>query len=81
MDANSAVDAAATATNHLLLIGDWNNYLIADRVGMSIEFVPHVFNTNANLPMAVRGWFAYWRTGADSLVDGAFRMLAVTTAA
>ena len=81
MDANSAVDAAATATNHLLLLGDWNQYLIADRVGMSIEFVPHVFNTNANLPMAVRGWFAYWRVGADSLVDGAFRLLAVTTAA
>lgn len=81
MDAYSAVDAAATAVNHLLLIGDWNQYLIADRVGMSVEFVPHVFNTNANLPMAVRGWFAYWRTGADSLVDGAFRLFTLTTAA
>lgn len=81
MDAYSAVDAAATAVNHLLVIGDWNQYLIADRVGMSVEFVPHVFNTGNNLPMAVRGWFAYWRTGADSLVDGAFRMLTLTTAA
>lgn len=81
MDAYSSVDTAATAVNHLLLIGDWNQYLIADRVGMSVEFVPHVFNTNANLPMAVRGWFAYWRVGADSLVDAAFRLLTVTTAA
>jgi len=81
MDANSSVNAAATAANHILLLGDWNQYLIADRVGMSIEFVPHVFNTGNNLPMAVRGWFAYWRVGADSLVDGAFRMLNIATTA
>lgn len=81
MDAYSAVDAAATAVNHLLLVGAWENYLIADRVGMSIEFVPHVFNTNANLPMAVRGWFAYWRVGADSINDAAFRLFTLTTAA
>jgi len=81
MDAYSAVDAAATAVNHLLLIGDWNQYLIADRVGMSVEFVPHIFDTNANLPKAVRGWFAFWRTGADSLVDNAFRLFTLTTAA
>lgn len=81
MDPYSSVDAAATATNHLLLIGEWSNYLIADRVGGSIEFIPHIFNTNANLPSFTRGWAYFWRVGADSINDDAFRLLALTTAA
>ena len=81
MDANSAVDAAATATNHLLLLGDWSNYLIADRIGGTVEFIPHLFATANNLPSFSRGWAYYWRVGADSINDDAFSLLAVTTAA
>lgn len=81
MDAHSAINAAATADNHLLLIGDWNQYLIVDRVGMSVEFIPHLFNTSNNLPDGRRGWYLHWRVGADSLVDGAFRVLNVATTA
>jgi len=81
MDKYSAVDAAATAVNHLLLVGDWNNYLVADRVGGTMEFIPHLFNTNANLPSFNRGWVYYWRVGADSINDAAFRLYTLTTAA
>jgi HK97 family phage major capsid protein len=81
MDAGSAINPAATADNHILVIGDWRNYLIVDRVGMSVEFIPHLFNTTTNLPDGRRGWYAYWRVGADSLVDGAFRVLNVATTA
>jgi len=81
MDANSAVNAAATATNHLLLLGDWSNYLIADRIGGTVEFIPHLFATANNLPSFTRGWVYYWRVGADSINDDAFSLLAVTTAA
>lgn len=81
MDAYSAVDAAATAVNHLLLIGSWKNYLIADRIGGTVEFIPHLFATNANLPSFTRGWVYYWRVGADSINDAAFRLFTLTTAA
>jgi predicted phage gp36 major capsid-like protein len=81
MDAYSAVDAAATAVNHLLLIGDWTNYVIADRIGGTVEYIPHLFNTNANLPTGARGWFYHWRVGADSVNDAAFRLYTLTTAA
>lgn len=81
MDAYSAVDAAATAVNHLLVFGDWKNYLIADRVGGTVEFIPHLFSTSNNLPSFQRGWVYYWRVGADSVNDAAFRLFTLTTAA
>lgn len=81
MDANSAISASATADNHVLLLGDFSNYVIADRIGGSVEFIPHVFNTNANLPSFTRGWAYFWRVGADSVNDDGFALLNVATAA
>lgn len=81
MDAYSSVDAAATAVNHLLLIGDWTNFVVVDRIGGTVEYIPHLFNTNANLPTGARGWFYHWRVGSDSVNDAAFRLLTLTTAA
>ena len=74
-------DAAATADNFGMILGDWSNYVIVDRVGMSIELVPHLLHTSNNLPNGKRGFLAWWRVGADSVNDGAFRMLSIPTAA
>ena len=76
-----SLDATATATGRILVYGDFSNYVIADRIGMTVEFIPHLFHTSNNLPKGQRGWFAHYRTGADSVNDGAFRMLAIPTAA
>ena len=46
-----------------------DNYVIADRVGMSIEFIPHLFGGNRR-PTGQRGWYAYYRVGAN-VVDRA----------
>jgi HK97 family phage major capsid protein len=67
----------ATQTNNVLVFGDWDNYVIADRVGMTVEFIPHLFGANQR-PTGQRGWYAYVRHGADSVNDSAFRMLDVT---
>lgn len=69
----------AASTNHALIIGDFQNYVIADRIGMTVEFVPHLFGAN-NRPSGQRGWYAYVRHGADSVNDGAFRMLDIVVA-
>lgn len=76
----SAMDGTITALsdNNILVVGDWRNYLIADRVGFSVEYIPHLFATANNLPSGQRGWYAYWRVGADSINDGAFTLLNVT---
>jgi HK97 family phage major capsid protein len=81
MDALSDLDAAATADNFLLFSGDWSKYVIVDRIGMSVEFIPHLFATASNLPNGSRGWYAYWRTGAESIADAAFATMSVPTAA
>lgn len=67
-----------SAENYTLIFGDFSNYVIADRVGMTVEFIPHLFSTSNNRPTGQRGWYAYSRVGADSVNDGAFRILNVT---
>jgi HK97 family phage major capsid protein len=64
--------------NYILIVGDFENYVIADRIGMSVEFIPHLFSTSNGRPKNQHGWLAYSRVGADSVNDGAFRILDVT---
>ncbi|MFD0353508.1 phage major capsid protein [Streptomyces sp. NPDC127110] len=73
------MDGTVTAAgeNYLAVYGDWSNYVIADRVGVTVEFIPHLVGSNRR-PTGQRGWYAYYRVGADSVNDGAFRMLNVT---
>ncbi|MEB4208764.1 phage major capsid protein [Mycobacterium sp. 94-17] len=75
-----AIDGSITASaeNYSLIFGDFENYVIADRLGMTVEFIPHLFHTANNRPSGQRGWYAYYRVGADSVNDAAFRMLDVT---
>ena len=68
----------ALADNKALIYGDFSNFVIADRVGMTVETVPHLFATANNLPTGQRGFLAHYRLGSDSVNDGAFRMLDVT---
>jgi HK97 family phage major capsid protein len=79
-DMDAAFDASATADNHIAIYGDFSNYVIADRVGMTVEFIPHLVGANRR-PTGQRGWYAYYRVGADSVNDAAFRMLNVATTA
>ena len=80
-DMDGALNTSATENNYALIYGDFTNYVIADRIGMTVEFIPHLFHTSNNLPKGQRGWFAHYRTGADSVNDGAFRLLNIKTAA
>ena len=66
-----------TGNDYVLIFGDFDNYVIADRVGTVIDFVPHLFHTTTNRPTNQSGWLAYFRVGADSVNDGAFKMLRV----
>lgn len=68
----------ATQTNNVLIHGDFSNFVIADRIGMTVEFIPHLFHTANNRPSGQRGWMAYVRHGSDSVNDAAFRLLDVT---
>lgn len=65
----------ATTAANILVVGDFRNYLIVDRAGMTVENVPHLFSTTTNLPDGRRGIFAFARHGADSINDLGFRLL------
>jgi HK97 family phage major capsid protein len=66
---------ASTTTTKWALYGDFRTaFTIADRVGMSIELIPHLFGAaQGNLPTGQRGLFAYWRTGSKVVVPEALR--------
>jgi HK97 family phage major capsid protein len=66
---------STTGASNILIVGDFSNFLIAQRVGMSVELVPHLFGLTANRPTGERGWFAHARVGADSINDLGFRLL------
>ena len=74
--------AAATADNFVLLFGDLSGYVIADRIGMAVEFIPHLFHTSNNRPSGSRGWYAHYRVGANVVTGGAgLKLLNIATAA
>jgi HK97 family phage major capsid protein len=71
-----------TALDQEILFGDFSNFLIVDKPGgMSVEFIPQLFNTANNLPDGRRGWIAHWRTGSDVLNTSAFQLLVDKTSA
>jgi len=64
-----------TGAANILVVGDFSNFLVAQRAGMSIELIPHLFATGNNRPSGQRRWFAYARHGFDSVNDLGFRLL------
>jgi HK97 family phage major capsid protein len=63
-----------TGAANILVVGDFSNFLVAQRAGMSLELVPHLFGANQR-PTGQRGWFASARHGFDSVNDLGFRLL------
>jgi predicted phage gp36 major capsid-like protein len=63
-----------SSDDDVLLFGDFRNFIIVDRVGMSIELIPHMFDGNG-APTGTRGIWAMWRNSSKILVPAAFRLL------
>jgi HK97 family phage major capsid protein len=79
-------DAPTTQTTTVLdqevVFAKLDEYVIVDKPGgTSIEFIPHLFATANNLPDGRRGWFMWWRTGADMPNLKAGRILCDKTSA
>lgn len=65
----------STAHENTLVVGDWSNYVVARRQGMTVELVPQLFDVTNNRPTGQRGWFAFARIGGNSVNDAGFRLL------
>jgi len=68
----------ATAAAKTLLLGDFSQYVIVDRIGMSVMYEPLVKGANQR-PTGEAGWFAMWRVGAKVATANAFRVLTIGT--
>jgi HK97 family phage major capsid protein len=69
---SSAMSSTFTTGQKLMVFGDFSYYKIIDRIGMSIETIPHLFDVTNNMPTGQRGLYAYWRNGAKVLDAAAF---------
>jgi hypothetical protein len=84
MHENSNMDgtfnAAATANDYLLLYGDFGQNVIVDRLGSTVEIVPHLVGLNRR-PTGQRGALLWFHTGSNVVVSQAFLLLNIATAA
>lgn len=65
--------------NYILFLGDYSQaFGIADRLGTTIELIPHLFGGSNNFPTGERGLFMNWRTGTGVLNQSAVVVLNIT---
>lgn len=77
---DGSLNPSATESNYVLLYGDFSQFVIVDRVGSTVELVPHLFGSNRR-PTGQRGALLWYRTGSNVVIPNAFRLLSVPTAA
>jgi HK97 family phage major capsid protein len=81
-ESSDAPSATATTTvDNAVMVGDFSQFVIVDKVAPSVEFIPNLFHTSNNRPSGNRGWLMHWRVGSDSVNDNAFTLLQVGTTA
>lgn len=63
----------------VLVFGDFQHFIIVDRLGLSTEFIPMVFNGDGR-PLGRRGVYARWRNDTGLTTINAFRLLTIGAA-
>lgn len=76
---SEAMDGVINATqeNYVLAFGDFQNYVVVDRLGTTLSYIPHLFGGNGR-PTGQSGWYAHFRSGGDVVNPAAFKLLNVT---
>lgn len=77
MDGVTSGAETFTATDDILILGDFANaYRVYDRIGMSVEFIPHMLGANRR-PNGTRGLYVRKRFGAGIVNADALRVIDV----
>jgi len=63
-----------TGAANILVVGDFKNYVIFDRIGSHVELLPLMLGSNRR-PNGQRGLYYWWRVGAKTVNTAAFRLL------
>lgn len=67
--------ATGTGTQTWGVVGDFSNYLIAQRVGMNVEMIHNLFDPSTGYPTRQRGIMAWARVGAGVINSNGFAVL------
>lgn len=70
-EASTMSTSCNTVTNPAFVYGDFGQYVIVDKVGSRVSFVPHLFGASGR-PTGQAGWYLYRRVGAEPTTTTAF---------
>ena len=73
----STMATTTTTGSRIMLVGDFLNFVIVDRIGATIELVPLLFGASNRFPTGQRGAYFYARVGSGVLNQCAFVYLEV----
>ena len=72
----STMATGATTGTKIAVFGDLRRaFTIGDRLGMSVELVPHLLGATNRYPIGMRGLYAIWRNDSRVVVPNAARYL------
>jgi HK97 family phage major capsid protein len=77
---STGTSAASGSGSTTLLYGDFGQFIICDRVGVSMLYDPLIKGTGASaqLPAGEAGWYMFWRTSSAVATTAAFRYLTIS---
>jgi HK97 family phage major capsid protein len=70
----SAMTSTVTTGSNLLILGNFSDYVIVDRIGTTIVYDENIKGANGR-PTGQAGWLGYRRVGADVMNADSFRLL------
>jgi len=76
---SNVMDATFANDDLPLLFGDFQQFVIVDRLGLSTEYIPQVFDGEGR-PLGRRGVYARWRNNTNLTTVNAFRLLKIGAA-
>ena len=72
---STTMTSSVATTSLEAIFGDFGQFIIVDRVGVSMVYEPLVKGTGGILPSGQAGWFMFWRTGSQLSTVNAFRVM------
>jgi HK97 family phage major capsid protein len=73
-ESTTMAGSVASATLEAIF-GDFGQFIIVDRVGVSMVYEPLIKDQSTGRPSGQAGWFMFWRTGSALSTVNAFRVM------
>jgi HK97 family phage major capsid protein len=74
----STMATTTTTGSKIMVAGDFSGFTIVDRLGTTVEIIPHLFTASQGLlPSGQRGFYCMGRSGSGVTMPNAFRYLEV----